>query len=1183
MYLDTLKVSTLEQTADQTTARGGKGNAELVAWDYGKTIDLNLEDALFTPASQSMMWGGKFGVKKPKIRGLWNPMVYPKDRYGNINYIKRTKVVYDSGKIDENNKVSSGFYKEDALPSVTSDGSGRLLMCLKVSNPFYVGPITNMDELTLDYAKAYEKIHENDDDYSPDAGNIGFGWNQYTTGNINTHWLDNEKNTEEEYYRVLYRNSNFTFKLQDYYPEMQVYRKSLAINDNKNIKENNDTAEAYYFTFITIDLIDAYEKILADVKINKANSAYTNDDSTLIEQINTFIDELSKSIKYMKAHENELGLFNEAHLISESVKITFLFMVEDYYKNNFFSEVTYDLNACETAYELYKYDFNDGHLKYKDLSSDDYKSKLICPLGYDTIEEKENGEKDLLKIFNWSDISSKVNQSNRPERAEIILENYGDFNYYNQPMGVIEQFYVGGNYLDTTIDDNVVTATYTRKVADNYENNKEIVMQYFDFYTDMAKKKINGFSNPYIVETNKNNIYLKKPETAYEETMTWSQVLENSGEVTIKKEGAVTQLKYFDGTYGSYNNGSVVNPGAKNTGKNVMHTGFFSKQRKVNEGNWYYYVLFNNTDENYKYEVKQTSSYTYDDGSEVYYITIPSVVKSNSTLSCYQLAELNVTALKNKVDSSNSKYQYVSPQFKVTAPSTASELKKICLYGNETVNSLDRCTNSKTAHSYIWKDVDLKMISFEGDQDIYYNEHANLRYRTPQNSSIKEIGIAQQGFYTTETAAEYTKKKNISFTFVQYVTGQNNDNETYPTLTVSLSEVLTDFNAKADEIYVELSKTGNKKKISINGHYYGNFNIVNADDLAPFKADKCDTFAFSKKAIAFNSGGPVPDGNGGVTFVFPSITITLQGGRKNSYSWIKASTDEITSVTSLERRFNEKESYGYFIKDCSPVVSFYKTIKTKTIGGNTNIIRVPVGDFYIVSDWNYDGSTSYDYPYAIESGMEDAKVLDRMEKCTATQTFAINTSRNVTMFNYKDLQAYSHTPLTVFIDPRTMKPYEPNSDTFTRKNGDVIEGTLRIIKKSEVYYKWTRTVAPDHNAVGRTITVNANTFPGTFRLVGETYARLRNDGKDQRYQFEIPLAKLKSDTNLTLQADGDPTTFGMSFKVLRKSDGQMIKFTQYNIDSQEYNGYRSGSTKVVATDVSSTTTDNEIAREVMSI
>ena len=38
LYLDTLKVSTIEQTAEQAEARGGKGNPPLIIWDLISTI-----------------------------------------------------------------------------------------------------------------------------------------------------------------------------------------------------------------------------------------------------------------------------------------------------------------------------------------------------------------------------------------------------------------------------------------------------------------------------------------------------------------------------------------------------------------------------------------------------------------------------------------------------------------------------------------------------------------------------------------------------------------------------------------------------------------------------------------------------------------------------------------------------------------------------------------------------------------------------------------------------------------------------------------------------------------------------------------------------------------------------------------------------------------------------------------
>lgn len=57
LFLDTLKVSTIEETAEQVDARGGKGNPKLITWDYGKEISVTMEDALFSPKSLAIMVG----------------------------------------------------------------------------------------------------------------------------------------------------------------------------------------------------------------------------------------------------------------------------------------------------------------------------------------------------------------------------------------------------------------------------------------------------------------------------------------------------------------------------------------------------------------------------------------------------------------------------------------------------------------------------------------------------------------------------------------------------------------------------------------------------------------------------------------------------------------------------------------------------------------------------------------------------------------------------------------------------------------------------------------------------------------------------------------------------------------------------------------------------------------------
>ena len=81
-----------------------------------------------------------------------------------------------------------------------------------------------------------------------------------------------------------------------------------------------------------------------------------------------------------------------------------------------------------------------------------------------------------------------------------------------------------------------------------------------------------------------------------------------------------------------------------------------------------------------------------------------------------------------------------------------------------------------------------------------------------------------------------------------------------------------------------------------------------------------------------------------------------------------------------------------------------------------------------------------------------------------------------------------------------------------------------------------------------TIDVSANSFPGTYYVTGDTYARREDNGKDEFFQFIIPKAKVLSESNtITLEAEGDPTVFSMSLKVLRPKDGNMMKLVQYTV------------------------------------
>lgn len=725
MYLDTLKVSTLEQTAEQTSARGGVGNPELIIWDYGKEISLSLEDALYTPASQSLMWGGKFGIKKPKVQGLWNPLVYPKDEYGRITYLEK-KVLPN---------YTNGYF-------TYADG-------------------TPIQEL-------------------PNSSFLYYGRENDTVVRI--------------------RSAS----------SVTPYINAITEAMEQDVLHNAITGEEIE---VKTDELTAMQTALEKLVSPKApQGAYFVVDAHGIPQ-------------NPEIPAEELGEITE---YSPSTVVSFIC-------------------PCDGSIKTVQFVPAKGEYKYESL--DGFAAGYKCPKGYDTGERDtaEDNEARLVKTYYWNigdnaivDGLTKAKTDHpkaykgRPERAEIAIDNYGSFDFSTFDMQV----------LNGAEEDAVITIDADQEHPTHTDQ--------FCIYTPIPK---------------------------------------------------------CDGIVG---------------------------------------------------------------------------------------------------------------------------------------DSATACGSSVAAYGYEWNKVDMKMTSFEGDQDIYYLENANLRYRVPRNSTQKEIMIGRTGFYETV-----------------------------------------------------------------------------------YDADK-------------------------------------------DPQWVKANEEEIVNIMELTRQNTQRQSYGYFVNPYDATVDFFMNIELALpVENNKSIkrfVRVPLGRFYIIADWNFGGDTPYDLIHPIKSGIENVHVLDRMEKCKASQTFAIDANKNLAMANYRYMQEYSEAPLTVYIDPKTMKPYEPNSGSFTRQNGDVITGNLRIIKQYEVYYKWTRTIAPPYTTLGHRIIVDAQHFPGAYRVVGETFARGRADGKDQRYQFEIPLAKLSPETNLTLQADGDPTTFTMNFKVLRRDDGVMMKLTQYNVDCNTYDGYTSGSTKVVPTD-----------------
>ena len=94
---------------------------------------------------------------------------------------------------------------------------------------------------------------------------------------------------------------------------------------------------------------------------------------------------------------------------------------------------------------------------------------------------------------------------------------------------------------------------------------------------------------------------------------------------------------------------------------------------------------------------------------------------------------------------------------------------------------------------------------------------------------------------------------------------------------------------------------------------------------------------------------------------------------------------------------------------------------------------------------------------------------------------------------------------------------------------------------------WEEEVVTTDAAVE--ISISPETYPGTYRVVGDTFIRSQKTGKDEAFQFVIGKAKVASSVTLTLEAEGDPSTFEMSLTVLRDDESdrgsEMMKLIRY--------------------------------------
>ena len=164
LYLDTLKTSTLSQSAETVDARGGKGNVKLLTWDTNKELTLELTDALFSAKSLGIMFGGTMkdnGNKQEVLKTLKQGDVstvgvsassttgYWKFNIKDVDYaIAKTKCTYFKYKEGETNPSPIAYADASAAEAITAFDfvTFDLLDCTKCVGGYAVARVVDDSE-----------------------------------------------------------------------------------------------------------------------------------------------------------------------------------------------------------------------------------------------------------------------------------------------------------------------------------------------------------------------------------------------------------------------------------------------------------------------------------------------------------------------------------------------------------------------------------------------------------------------------------------------------------------------------------------------------------------------------------------------------------------------------------------------------------------------------------------------------------------------------------------------------------------------------------------------------------------------------------------------------------------------------------------------------------------------------
>ena len=245
---------------------------------------------------------------------------------------------------------------------------------------------------------------------------------------------------------------------------------------------------------------------------------------------------------------------------------------------------------------------------------------------------------------------------------------------------------------------------------------------------------------------------------------------------------------------------------------------------------------------------------------------------------------------------------------------------------------------------------------------------------------------------------------------------------------------------------------------------------------------------------------------------------------------------EVADVTFYEINNDGTPGAPILVLDSLKVTSIEQTAETAEARGGKGNAKLIVWDFGKELTVNIEDALFS--PKSLSIMFADGKVLEGTQD-TTDKGYVKKSARVV---------ATADTKPSIYIDGKEVAETETMDSKIewytVGSNGTMVAATS--FTAGNVYHAtWKHPVRSKS-----VITITPDSFPGTYYVTGDTMVRSERTGKDEYFQFVIQKAKMQAEQTISMEADGDPSTFNMSLQVLRPENGEMVKFIKYEFADQ---------------------------------